>query len=403
MRGDSSRFELAYRATTGALGTGVLVVLLTALLLLIGEGLARLLTGEGAVRTEGRVVTSFDVAIPDLVSSEVFRDYPWIKEFEAERSRNTGGGLQYEPFVLWRHGPARSRFVNFDERGFRVTINPAKPGATREVRVLVLGGSTVAGDGYVRDEDTIASRLSARLNQAFPALRVVVTNAGQSGYGQDNEIAMMVKLLREGERPDLVVFCDGPNDVSHLVTAEVPHMAYRAYRSAIESPLRRVFLGALRRSVLLRLALGLEAPVEYGLQTDPQRLRGNITPMLRHYLGNVEVIQALARGFGFQVLVAWQPTLFTTTKPLGPSEAALLRRVDAEYPFIGLAYRETYAAFRAALAGRASAAVVVNHGSAPSGVARSIFADVAHLSPAGYDALAAVLVEEIQRRGLIAG
>lgn len=392
--------ERAYRAVTGALGAAVLVVLLTVALFLVMEGVARLATGEGTIRVQGRLVSAHDVTMPDLANSEVYRDYPWIKEFEAARAQATGGGLEYEPFLLWRQKPFRSRFVNFDENGLRATVNPPKPGAARELHVLVLGGSAVAGDGYVRDEDTLPSRLSARLNAAAPDLRFVVTNGGQSGYGQDNELAMLLKLLREGYRPDLVLFCDGPNDVSHRVSAEVPHMAYRAYRSATDPPLRRVGLGLLRRSVLLRTLLDLETPVEYGLQADPARLRENVTPMLRHYLGNYDVVDALARGQGFEFLVFWQPTLYSTAKPLGPGESALLKRVEADYPFVGLSYRLANDALRAALTESGRYPRLIDHSSEPLGLARPVFGDIGHMAPAGYDALAGAIVEEVRRRGM---
>jgi len=399
--GQGGRIERAYRAATEALGTLVLVVALTALLFLVLEGAARLVTGEATVRVTGRQVTPTDVAMSDLATSEVYRGYPWIKEFEAARAAADDGGLQYEPFLLWRHKPYRSRFVNFDERGLRLTVNPEKPAAAREWRVLVLGGSTMAGDGYVRDQDTFASRLSARLNEALAEVRVVVTNGGQSGYGQDNEIAMLQKLLREGYRPDLVLFCDGPNDVSHLISAEVPHMAYHAFRSATASPVRRVAMGALKRSVLLRRLLDLEPPVLQGLVDEPARIEDNVAPMLQHYLGNYRVIRALAQGDGFDFLVVWQPTLYSTRKPLSEGEAALLKRVDERYPFIGLSYRLANRALAEALAG-GQYPNLVDHSAEPVGLARPVFGDIAHLSPDGYDALAGAVVEELRRRGMLA-
>jgi hypothetical protein len=48
------------------------------------------------------------------------------------------------------------------------------------------------------------------------------------------------------------------------------------------------------------------------------------------YASTVRLVRALARGYGFAAIHAWQPTIHSTRKPLTPGEASLLERIAAD-------------------------------------------------------------------------
>jgi lysophospholipase L1-like esterase len=77
---------------------------------------------------------------------------------------------------------------------------PRKPPT---VRILVLGDSQAWGFG-VTDEETFATRLETRLTDAYPEFDIQVLNAGVPGYGTADQLAF---LQSRGARlePDLVI------------------------------------------------------------------------------------------------------------------------------------------------------------------------------------------------------
>src|SRR5439155_17899889 len=87
------------------------------------------------------------------------------------------------------------------------------------------GGSTMWGTSQ-RDDHTIAAEAAHRLQAlAGPNARVEVTNFGETGYVNTQELLQLMLELRAGHRPDVVVFYDGLNEVAATVqggTAGLP-------------------------------------------------------------------------------------------------------------------------------------------------------------------------------------
>ena len=103
------------------------------------------------------------------------------------------------------------RYVNV-VGGERVTLAP-RPCTCRPVQVWLVGGSAVFGFGQ-RDDYTIASDLT-RMASA-EGLRVHVRNLGVPGYTLWQEYqALLSRLTSNPERPDLLIFYDGFNDLNY--------------------------------------------------------------------------------------------------------------------------------------------------------------------------------------------
>jgi len=95
----------------------------------------------------------------------------------------------------------------------RRELPPKEPG---EVRLFLLGGSTVWGMGATREDETIAKRLEVDLSspqaKALLGGTVHVYNEGVSGYYSKQELILLITKIIPFEQPDLVVDLDGLND-----------------------------------------------------------------------------------------------------------------------------------------------------------------------------------------------
>lgn len=112
----------------------------------------------------------------------------------------------YSPYVLWRTRPHTGELLNVDENGIRAT--PGSQCHAESYRIYTFGGSTMWGYG-VYDGATIAAYLQAGLGE-----NVCVVNYGEVGYNSTQGVIMLLRLLQQDNKPDMVIFYDGTNDVT---------------------------------------------------------------------------------------------------------------------------------------------------------------------------------------------
>jgi len=248
--------------------------------------------------------------------------------------------MQWEPYLYWRHAPQRGRYINVDSVGHRRTVQSVPlSGAVRHV--LFLGGSAMWGIG-ARDEMTIPSLVAARL--AERGVRdVAVTNFGETGYVFTQELFQLELELRRGGRPDVVVFYDGFNDIAAAVIdgrAGVPanepnRVAEFGLGRALGSDSDLRALGTLTvlaasRSRLLRRLRQLTSRAS-GAASGPAP-DSTARDVVRTYAATAQLVEGLARRYGFRTLYFWQPALHTSLKPLAPYERVVRDSIEAD-PF----------------------------------------------------------------------
>lgn len=138
-------------------------------------------------------------------------------------------GQEYDDFVLqgaWQVHPwtglinrqYEGEYLNVDQYGRRATSAPSAAHAGQPpLTIWVFGGSTLFGWG-LPDQHTLASQLQGELQARIPDRQVRVTNFGVPWYNSSHEAALLVANLREApEPPDIALFLDGPNDLSHVL------------------------------------------------------------------------------------------------------------------------------------------------------------------------------------------
>lgn len=84
---------------------------------------------------------------------------------------------------------------------------------TGEIRVAILGASTVMGHANPVNEETMSYRLEAHLQARYPDHKITVINGGILGYGVEKQQFLFDRILSLFDL-DLVVLYPGYNDVS---------------------------------------------------------------------------------------------------------------------------------------------------------------------------------------------
>lgn len=284
--------------------------------------------GQAAVR---RLISG----TPTMPAAHPYTDSAWYNVYRSEYARSTQ--LEWQPFVYYRRPPFKGVLINIDSARHRVTTHPEGLPAS-PFTAFFFGGSTMWGD-YQRDAATIPSIVVTRL--AAEGIAVRATNFGESGWVMSQGVVELLLQLRSGERPDVVVFYDGINDVAAALQsgqAGIPQNEFnraaefrlgRAVRGwekgyGIQADLRAfgllIITGAERFQLLQRLVLAVRTPRDLN-GFDADELAAQVVAA---YTGNIEIVEALAAYYGFKPFYFWQPNPYVSEKRLTEFESTML-------------------------------------------------------------------------------
>lgn len=237
-------------------------------------------------------------------------------------------GFIYQPWVQFSEPPFAGKHlsVDIDDRGFpiRRTANPAIDNTRPVINILVLGGSTTFGYN-VADEQTWPSYLSAILNEKARsgslAQQVHVTNYGRGYYDTSQEMALLIDLLKNGQRPNLVLFMDGVNwgpdedipEFTPQLERAVDYTQHGSERAAMDQ-----FKSWLGRWVpMFRLMFSLKSrlqkPPAPGQQaqatgnTLTQAQQEHVARILERFRQNRNIIKSVCHEYGIETIFFIQP------------------------------------------------------------------------------------------------
>jgi lysophospholipase L1-like esterase len=258
---------------------------------------------------------------------QTYGNAPWAAEYFKTLRHHE---VRWFPYCYWKSDPVSSAYLNVDAQGDRVTWNrPNSKG--RPFRIFMFGGSTMWGTG-VRDEATLASMVSRRLTDA--GQRVEVTNYGQIGYVSTQEVMLLFQLLRDGRRPDLVVFYDGINDSYAAYQNRIAGLTQNEFDRVQEFNLlssargrttlyRTAANSIFMHSNIARLGRLFDHKTEESA-ADPRRVVAYLAPsdsleepaalqqqVISSYLFNKRVVEMFGREFGFESIFYWQPLIYS--------------------------------------------------------------------------------------------
>jgi lysophospholipase L1-like esterase len=158
---------------------------------------------EVSNETHGTAAVADDTFDPP--NEPALRNSPWAAEVLAEQANLTS---VVDPFLGYRLGDKASTYTNIVD-GVRASYQSTAPG--KKQSVWFFGASALFGDGQ-RDDHTIPSEF-ARLAEA-DGIPVEVRNYGRPGIAMWQELELFQQTVAAGQKPDLVVFYDGFNDLA---------------------------------------------------------------------------------------------------------------------------------------------------------------------------------------------
>lgn len=271
-----------------------------------------------------------------------------------------------DPVLGWSLPDSRGQLVN-QRDGVRVTPDPVGPGG-RPLIVWFFGGSGTWGLGQ-RDEATIPARFAARATER--GRPVVARNFAVPAYLADQSSLRFVQELQErSERPDLVVFLDGYNEMyggmASTLAGVAPGDPFIAYGPTGSSGTGEPFTGP---------PVSLEERYS-GVMAMTARAR--------------ERARSAADAAGVPVVFAWQPNAHSDR--LRPGEGSVLRELGwstDELEALHVADQE----LRSRLP-----AEVIDLGEVFSEEEAAIYWDTVHTNEVGADLVAQRLVDDLWDR-----
>ena len=268
-------------------------------------------------------------------------------------------------WTAWRNVPGWERIdIHHNAQGFRHDTDVAvdKPAGT--VRIFFTGGSAAYGcEGLFKDLDPQWSRiynrdlidvyLEKKLRQEHPERRWEVINAATNEFRMHQHLAQFyTTLLRY--KPDLIIFVDGHNDLSALMSsatnpydpyAETPHdlefetsiyphtwhdwlfinAQWLRNKSALFALVqRKVMTGRQEEAFGAAPDAGQPVPTPVRLEdltpTLQQRARENAAKGV-YYMQMADRLHNALAHEGVEALFSMQPELILSQKPLTPVEA----------------------------------------------------------------------------------
>lgn len=251
------------------------------------------------------------------VQSEIYQNKPWVYQYWQEHSESAQS--EYYPYLGYRRVPNyHGDYINLDDQSIRKTLNPCLDQTKAKIKIFAMGGSTMWGTG-ARDHGTIPSFISALLCKE--GFNVEVTNFGESGYTNSQEMIRLLLELRKGNIPNVVVFYDGINDVfASFQEGGAPgwplNVAKRKkeFNSSNKTVIKKKTLQL--KDILPNTTKLLSDPADSSVSTNlivdrvwAKSGKNLADETVSVYKNNFAIVNALGKSFQFQSLWYWQPSI----------------------------------------------------------------------------------------------
>ncbi len=311
-----------------AINALILFVLINAILwiLAFGNSARKVLKEHGLV---GRSNIAREAKLPN------YDGVDWAKKhFEEYREQES----KYKSFVDWQRAPYAGETINISgPYGQRRTVGPTDPD---KPTAYFFGGSTMWGVG-ADDATTIPSAFSKLTG--FNA-----ENFGDIAFTSHQSLVLLIQLLQDGKRPDIVVFYDGVNEVAHKCRAELTPWSNLAEPKLTEGlELRDAGSGGMSVAYLF-------SPLWQAIQSLARQLPGTNIPK-HHYechsnkykaekiaanlIEDWETARVLVESYGGKFYGILQPVAYFSDTRMdhlgkGTKEGILAKQFEAVYPVI---------------------------------------------------------------------
>jgi hypothetical protein len=248
----------------------------------------------------------------------------------------TSARTDFKSFIGWRRKPFHGETINVDGAyEQRRTVNNGAPDAKK---AYFFGGSTMWGTG-ANDEGTIPSQFAAITG-------MWAENFGEAGYTAHQSLMLLIQLLQNGRRPDLVVFYDGVNEVaikcvteltpdSHMLEARIDGLLKQSSTSptSFAHYLAPVWYAAGRVKSILTPSAGVSRAEGFNCHLN----REKTSRIADNVLADWHMAKRIVESYGIKFIGILQPVVYfsrTRQDHLGDVFALMQTQFLTVYPLI---------------------------------------------------------------------
>jgi hypothetical protein len=267
------------------------------------------------------------------------REY-W-KEFEQSNK------VMYHQYVLWRRAPYQGDMISINPEGVRRTLHTQ---CDEKTLTIWMYGDSVMWGGGAPDAETIPSLIALDYEKAGKP--VCIVNYGEKGWSNTQEMVALIEQLKHASRkPDIVLFYDGGTEAFAAYQsgqADV-HSNYGMFKDFLDNwgAKQRASFDYLRETNTYRLLakIASQSPLhrkeEHG-QKSHLDVEALSSAVIDNYKQNMDIIDLLAKQYGFRAIFAWYPNLAVGHKEMTPFEQQVLRIQYQDFPELGPMYQAVY-------------------------------------------------------------
>ena len=327
----------------------------------------------------------------DLAQGATAAEKKYWQEFEQANK------VTYHQYVLWRRQPYNGEAISIDQNGVRRTANTRCDDKT--FTIWTFGDSVMWGSGSP-DAETIPSYIAADYEKAGQP--VCIVNYAEKGWSNTQEMIALIEELKHATRkPDRVLFYDGGTEAFAAYQNGLPdvHSNYNSFKRFLDNwgSSQKGGFSYFRQTNTFRFLdkIAARAPfhhkqVETVAGPDPETMSAAV---VHNYVQNMEIIDLLAKQYGFRAIFAWYPNLAVGHKELTPYEQQVLNMEYKKFPNLGLMYQATYKKAR-----ELHRPDLIYLGDLLDDQKASLYVGISHLKPAGNQIVADRLFEILEGR-----
>ena len=277
----------------------------------------------------------------DSAGGESAAEREYRKEFDQANK------VTYHPYVLWRRAPYQGEMLSIDQDGVRRTLHTQCD--DRAFTIWMFGDSVMWGAG-APDGETIPSFVARDYEKA--GRPVCIVNYAEKGWSNTQEMVGLIEQLKHATRkPDIVLFYDGGTEAFAAYQsgrADV-HSNYNSFKNFLDNwgASQKASFSYFRQTNTYRFLERIAVRAPFHRKQDEGPAAGPDTEMLsaavvENYIQNMDIVNLLAKQYGFRAIFAWYPNMAIGHKELTPYEQQLLRSEYQKFPDLGLMYQAVY-------------------------------------------------------------
>jgi hypothetical protein len=329
----------------------------------------------------------------DLAEAGSVAEREYWKEFEQANK------VTYHQYVLWRRAPYRGEVISINPEGVRRTLHTQCDDKT--FTIWMFGDSVMWGAG-APDEQTIPSFVALDYEKA--GRPVCIVNYAEKGWANTQEMVGLIEQLKHATRkPDIVLFYDGGTEAFAAYQsgrADV-HSNYNSFKNFLDNwgASQKAGFSYFEQTNTYRLLkrIAVRAPFHNQKEPAPAVTRDTETlsaAVVENYVQNMDIVNSLAKQYGFRAIFAWYPNLAVGHKELTPYEQQVLNMEYQKFPDLGSMYEAVYKR------GRGVRSPDFHYlGDLLDDQKSSLYVGISHLKPEGNRIVAHQLFDILQHKG----